>query len=168
MATINVNTTTNSGNSIASISDTYDYTETYGSYSSGTNALTAIASVGPYHSGPDVLIVNAVAAPALAPLVGSGATSFNFYLADPVNHNYPNSAAYVQSISLYNGCYIIQTQSANPQFVYTAGSVWELLIADVVSFTVSTDNSKKTITLSCDTSQSLNGVTIDYQTNIFL
>ena len=171
--TLNVNTTTNGGNSGVSISDVYDYTEIYDNYSkitndSSTDNLTAIAHTGPYYSGPDVLVVTSSTSAALAPLVGTGATRFNFYLTGAPGNSYANQSAYVQSVSLYNGCYIIQTQSSNPQFVYTPGSVWELLIADSVVFNASVDTTTNSIIVKCDTTQAYNGVTIDYQTNIFL
>lgn len=115
-----------------------------------------------------MLVVTSSTSAALAPLVGTGATRFNFYLTGAPGNSYANQSAYVQSVSLYNGCYIIQTQSSNPQFVYTPGSVWELLIADSVVFNASVDTTTNSIIVKCDTTQAHDGVTIDYQTNIFL
>jgi hypothetical protein len=143
-----------------SISDTYTYTEQQQSYDATTDNMAISAGCG-----LDRLVVSSSYS-LLGNLVGINGGTSNYYITG--SNKYANKTALVNSVSQVGGSFVIVTQSNIPQFDYrTPGETWTLLEADSPLFTTSIFTATNAVTLVCDTTQTKNTVSIEYQTSLF-
>jgi hypothetical protein len=157
---------------VASISDTYTYTEDQTAYSPSTSLLTA--SNG---SSYDSLVIDAPVNSSLNNILTTLSTTIdagNSTLYITGSAKFVGLASYLIAVfSITSSTFQLLTQSASPQFNYDTtlnpAERWTLLSADTPVFGATVHTTSNYITLYCDTNSASSGALFDvtYQTNIF-
>ena len=144
-----------------SMSETYTFIENMISLDPSTDDMTAEAG-----STLDVLLV-ANYATSLDLLLGiTGATS-NYYITG--SDVYLGLTALILSVTFDGTYYTVITQSSGPQFDFaTALETFSVIYSNSPLFILLANNDKNYVTVTCDATNSLDDLNIEYQTNVLV
>jgi hypothetical protein len=117
-------------------------------------------------SNLDVFVV-ADYATSLDLLIGITGASSNYYITG--SDVYQGLTALILSVTFDGTYYTVITQSSGPQFDFaTALETFSVIYSNSPLFTLTENNAKNYVTVTCDATNSLDDLNIEYQTNVLV